>query len=296
MNKLIIVFLFVTAPIWAQDVSYVKLFGESINSQEMIKESVKKGLFISKQSFQICDRETGELFGLNGKKEFGIQYSLGIKVPGGFLLNDEAVRPWVYNDKYKKYQSKYDPVFYQAKFSELSEEAKYDSLGYTLVGMQELVDTLVYSLSSETFENKGFVLDYTKGEKEGWAVWLTTDKTTDLSQTAKLNYTIYRKKIVVEKVKQSFEIAKPDVGRDILGGIYVVPYYAEIGVIEFRLCGVMSKSKDGWKIYCPFVEREEEMTSKQQPEPREEVKEGDDASELTPIGKGKNKDKKKKKK
>lgn len=269
----------------------------SSSNQQLIEKALNNALFISQQSFQICDRETGELFGLNGKKEFGIQYSLGIKVPGGFLLNDEAVRPWVYNDKYKKYQNKYDPVFYQAKFSELSEEAKYDSLGYTLVGMQELVDTMVYSLSSETFDNKGFVLDYTIGEKEGWAVWLTTDKATDLSQTTKLNYTIYRKKIVVEKIKQSFEIAKPDVGQDILGGIYVVPYYTEIGIVEFRLCGVMSKSKGGWKIHCPFVGMEDEISSGQKPNQEEELKEEDeDASELTPVGKGKNKDKKKRKK
>lgn len=297
MNKLVLILLFVSGPLFGQSFNYVELLEESINNQDIVREAVKSTFFISQQSFQICDRETGELFGLNGKKEFGIQYSLGIKVPGGFLLNDEAVRPWVYNDKYKKYQNKYDPVFYQAKFSELSEEAKYDSLGYTLVGMQELVDTMVYSLSSETFENKGIVLDCTKGEKEGWAVWLTTDKATDLSQTTKLNYTIYRKKIVVEKIKQSFEIAKPDVGQDILGGIYVVPYYTEIGIVEFRLCGVMSKSKGGWKIHCPFVGMEDEISSEQKPNQEEEVKEEDeDASELTPVGKGKNKDKKKRKK
>lgn len=267
------------------------------NNQYIIEEAIENGLFISRQSFQICDKKTGELFGLNGEKEFGIQYSFGIKIPGGFLLNDKAVRPWIYNDKYKKYQHQYDPVFYQAKYSDVSQKAKYDSLSYTLVGMQELVDSTMYSFSSETFGGNGFVLDYSEGEKKGWIVWITIDKDTDLSNSAKLNYTIYKKDLTVGTFGEVHKIVEPNLYQNILGGIYVVPYYTEIGVIEFRLCGVIAKSKEGWKIHCPFVGMEDKMSSGQKPNQEEEVKEEDeDASELTPVGKGKNKDKKKRKK
>ena len=265
-------------------------------SQQFIEDAVTSGLFVSEQSFQICDKETGELFGLNGKSEFGKQYSIGIKIPGGLLLNDVAVRPWMYDMKYGKYKDKYDPVFYQAKFAEMKEKAEFDSLAYSMTGMQELIDTTLYSFSSDAFNGKGFALDYTKGEKDGWLVWIIADENADISSMPKLNYSIYRKKLEVDGPKVSFDVVHPDEKQNILGGIYVVPYYTEIGVIEFRLCGVMSKSENGWKIYCPFVEREEEMTFEQKPEPEGEIKDDDDASELTPIGKGKNKDKKKKKK
>lgn len=266
-------------------------------SQQFIEDAVTSGLFISEQSFQISDKETGELFGLNDKSEFGKQYSIGIKITNGLLLNDVAVRPWVYDKKYKKYQDKYDPVFYQAKFAELKEKARFDSLTYEMAGMQELVDTTLYCFSSDTFESKGFALDYTKGEKVGWLVWIVTEKDTDISSTPKFNFSIYRKNLDVNEDENSFDVTHPEEKQNILGGIYVVPYYTEIGVIEFRLCGVMSKSEDGWKIHCPFVGMEDEISSEQKPKQEEEMKEEDeDASELTPVGKGKNKDKKKRKK
>lgn len=266
-------------------------------SQQFVEDAVTSGLFISEQSFQICDKETGELFGLNGKSEFGKQYSIGIKIPNGLLLSDVAVRPWMYDMKYGKYKDKYDPVFYQAKFAEMKEKAEFDSLAYSMTGMQELIDTTFYSFSSQTFDGKGFALDYTKGEKDGWLVWIVADKNADISSMPKSNYSIYRKKLEVNGPKVSFDVVHPDEKQNILGGIYVVPYYTEIGVIEFRLCGVMSKSKGGWKIHCPFVGMEDEISSEQKPNQEEEVKEEDeDASELTPVGKGKNKDKKKRKK
>lgn len=266
-------------------------------SQQFIEDAVMSGLFISEQSFQICDKETGELFGLNRKSEFGKQYSIGIKIPNGLLLNDVAVRPWMYDLKYGRYKDKYDPVFYQAKFAEMKEKAEFDSLAYSMTGMQELIDTTFYSFSSETFNGKGFALDYTKGEKDGWLVWIIADKNADISSMPKLDYSIYRKKLEIDKSKASFDVVHPEEKQNILGGIYVVPYYTEIGVIEFRLCGVIAKSKEGWKIHCPFVGMEDEISSEQKPMQEEEVKEEDgDASELTSVGKGKNKDKKKRKK
>lgn len=264
-------------------------------SQQFIEDAVMSGLFISEQSFQICDKETGELFGLNGKSEFGKQYSIGIKISNGLLLSDVAVRPWMYDMKYERYKDKYDPVFYQAKFAEMKENAEFDSLAYSMTGMQELIDTTFYSFSSETFKGKGFSLDYTKGEKDGWLVWIIADKNADISSMSKLDYSIYRKKLEIDRSKASFDVVHPEEKQNILGGIYVVPYYTEIGIIEFRLCGVMSKSGNGWKIHCPFVGMENEIPSEQKP--KQEVKEEDkDTSELTPVDKGKNKDKKKRKK
>ena len=82
-----------------------------------------------------------------------------------------------------------------------------------------------------------------------------------------------------------------------MGGIYVVPVYTKIGVIEFRLCGIVSLVDDGWKIYCPFVGMKGEEASDEAPGDTEVG--SDEPSELTPVkdmGKEKAKDKKKKKK
>lgn len=268
------------------------------SNQQLIEDVVKSGLFISKQSFQICDRETGELFGLNGRKEFGVQYTIGIKIPNGFVLTDKAVRPWLYNNKFGKYKQKYDPVFYQATFSEMTEKAKYDSLDYTVAKLDALVDTTIYKFSSGTFDNNGFVLDGTTGKKDGWIVWITAKREHNFEESANLNYTIYRKTITIGADKQSFDISNPNLEQNILGGIYVVPVYTKIGVIEFRLCGIVSFGNDGWKIYCPFVGMKG-VVSVYDEAPGDTKVGSNEPSELTPIkdmGKGKAKDKKKKKK
>lgn len=251
------------------------------NNQQFIENSIKPGLFLSRQSFQICDKETGELFGLNGKKEFGVQYTIGVKCHEGFFLVDQAVRPWLYNNKFEKYKAKYDPVFYQAMFSEIGGKANYDPLDYTLTKQEILVDTTLYQFSSRTFKGEGFKLENSMGEKDGWVVWITASRQTDFEEAADLSYTIYKKDIKIDYKGQSFDLEAPNVDRIIVGGIYVVPVYVNIGVIEFRLCGVLVSQNNQWKIFCPFGGMEEPIA--QEGNNLEEVKGG--TSELTPVEK-----------
>lgn len=264
------------------------------NNQQLIEDVIKTGVFLSKQSFQICNKETGELFGLNGKKEFGTQYSIGVKVPDGFCLTDKAVRPWLYDDKYLKYKEKYDPVFYQAAFSELKENAKYDSLAYISTKPEELMDSLLYRFSSTTFEGKGFTLDYTKGEKKGWLIWINADRNLNLEQTSDLNFIIYRKILTVNERNCSFDIDKPTTEQEVLGGIYVVPVYTAIGVIEFRLCGIILSRENKWEVCCPFAGLANIPQAETTPATTNIV--GEDDLKLTPAGKVNKDDKNGKKK
>lgn len=250
------------------------------SEQQFIEEAIKDGLFVAKQSFQICDKETGDLFGLNGKKEFGIQYSLGVKVPNGFVLTDQAIRPWLYDSKFGKYRDKYDPIFYQAEFAELKESSvKYDSLAYSIAQQEIVIDTTLYRFPSELFGGAGFRLENTLGKKEGWVVWITANNDTDLAMTLDLNFTIYRKDITIDQKSQSFNIDKPNVDRTFIGGIYVIPTYTQIGVIEFHLCGILIPYKDNWRIYCPFVGADKQPSTGA----IEEEKTDDEQSELTPV-------------
>lgn len=266
--------------------------------QEIIEKAVKPGLFMVKQSFQICNKKTGELYGLNGKKEFGIQYSIGVKIPDGICLPEKAVHPWIYNNKYDKYKEEYTPRFYQSAFSELGEQIKFDTLDYVYAKQKILVDTLLYSISSKTFDGKGFVLDYTTGKKEGWLVWLTANKDANFEQNADIYYTIYRKTLNIDNKNNILVTDQPNIGEQcFLGGIYVVPTYTEVGIIEFRLCGILVPNENKWKVYCPFIGWDKNKQSTQ-PSDMSDIKD-DSFSELTPVGndnKRKNVGKKKKNK
>ena len=280
-------------------------FGQSLRfipRQSIIEEAVKNGFFITQQSFQIRDKESGELFGLNGKPEFGVKYSLGLKTPDGIIMSERAIRPWEYDEKFKKYAEKYDPVFYQAKYTELGEKVKYDSLTYSHEDLVEMIDSSLYCLPSNIFTSQGFlldgfVLDVEEGDKQGWIVWLTTKSGNSLDKSADLTFTIYRKDFKVEKRNQSFDIDDPTPGQNPVGGAYVVPYMVRPGVVEFRLCGIILKKNDNWKIFTPFVGMNNEDSSEQEPVNEEILEQDDSSSELTPVKtKEEKKDKKKKRK
>ena len=84
---------------------YVKSTG-----QTMVENAVKPALVIVHSSFQIKDNKTGVLYGLNGKKEFGEYVSFGIMTKEGMVLNEDALFPWNYNEKFSKYRNEYSPI------------------------------------------------------------------------------------------------------------------------------------------------------------------------------------------
>lgn len=283
MKKIVFLLLFLPIQLFAQ--FEIGMF--STPSQQMVENAVKSSMFLSKQSFQIRDKKTDELFGLNGKKEFGVQYALGVKIKSGILLVDKVVRPWLYDSRFEKYKENYDPILYQATYTEQGEKVNYQELNLDTNKLENIFEKQIYSYPTETFEQKGLMCDYTAGTKKGWIIWVTADSNTDFEVTSSLNYTIYQKDLIVSKEQNFFGIEKPKGQQKILGGIYVVPYYMEIGVVEFKLCGlIVPDTEITWKICCPFIEHTDCQV--------ESTNETGGESELTPIGKN-NKDKNKKK-
>ena len=268
MNRILLLFMMLLAS--------DNMFGQFVlsskgNNQQLVEDIVKNGFFISKQSYQICDRESGELFGLKGNKEFGIRYTLGLKLRDGYCLSDEAIRPWLYDDQFDKYAQKYDPIFYQALYSDLKEQAEYDTLSYDLTKQKVLVKDTLYHFVSDAFHGQGFLVDSVSGAKKGWVVWISAKRNQDLEQSSEVNFHIYP--VLKDRIT--------------LGGVYVVPVYTNVGVVEFRLCGIIIPTTDKWVIHCLFAKGVQSSD--------ENVSESG-TNELTPAGKMKQNEKKKKRK
>lgn len=226
------------------------------DSIKFVEHAVINGLFISRSSFQICKRDTKELFGLNNKKEFGTSYTLGVKVPGGYLLTDKAVRPWLYNRKYAAYSTNYDPLFYEARYASKDNDFKYDSLDFKLSEQKRLFDTTLYRFPSVAFSNKGFVLDTTGGNKEGFIVWVS-NKDKNLDSITSIELSVVQKKYFIEQPSDLCQILeKPKIDGVVLGAIYVIPNYKDVGIIEFVLCGVCVETNGEWRIYFPFIDED----------------------------------------
>lgn len=270
--------------------------------QEMTERAVAKTFFLSKQTFQISDKKSGDLYGLNGKKEFGTQYSVGVKVANGYLLTDKAVRPWQYNNRFAKYKEKYIPVSYTSTYTEFGEKANYSDV--SIANPVALSDSLLYMLKDNAFGGKGLKIDTSKGEKDGWLVWVTAERNLNFEQAADAGFYVVKKAITIDKAKPLIDIDVPKYQTDsIIGAIYVVPEYAEIGTIVFKLCGIAVDNGGKWQLVCPFVGMTFDDANSEKPKDSNagSVSGGNnddnEPAELTPVEKpAKDKGKKKKNK
>lgn len=266
-----------------------------IPPQPIIEKAVSNGLFVCRQSYQILDLKTGDLYGLNGQEEFGTQYTLGIKACDGFLTYDKFMHPWDYDDKFNKYRGKYTPVIYNSSFAEQNETATFDSLNCDK-GYKAMCDSSLCQVPSKTFGRKGFVLDNTSGEKEGWIVLVTYSTGQSLEQNTSLNYLIYNETFTVKDSKSLLKANLPNTATNILGGIFVTPIYTGIGKVEFKLCGVLVQAANKeWRLCCPFIDMQTDDTENMGPSVTEDSTNKDEP-ELTPVKKNSDNNKKKRKK
>lgn len=217
--------------------------------KDLLVDAVSSAFFISRQSFQVADKKTGELYGLNNRDEFGTEITLGVKLKDGFLLTDKAVRPWEYNSKFNNYRDGYKPVPYLSEYTEQGEKSVYDSLYCSLPEGEKPLD--VYSFKSNLFKGKGLDYDVAEGTRKGWLVWVYTDKDTDLNKTAKLSF-VYCEKELEAKVDSKEGVSAPK-DKNILGGIYVVPSITGVGIVKFLLCGIITEKDAKWHVSFPFV-------------------------------------------
>lgn len=247
-------------------------------AQLIVEQAVRPGIVISQNAFQIKKNGTDELFGLNGKNEFGTAYTVGLKVPGGILLTDRAIHPWDGNEKFEKYKADYSPVACTPRYAELADTADYQETAYEASKAEALCDSSVYRCATNVFGHDAFTPDTAAGDKQGWMVWVSIGKNADKAKTTRCELMAQMKDV---KVGTETTLAPPATDKEILGGLYVVPAYTSIGTIVFRLSGIAVKKGKKWQLAFPFEVKE---TTKAEEQP-ETVKPADDAPELTPVSK-----------
>ena len=257
--------------------------------QEIFKETVKPGLFIVKTGFQICDKESGELFGLNGKDDFGESYGIGVKTPDGIVLYDRSVRPWRYNRKFGKYVEKYDPIFTQPMYKAVSTDSQLSSLDLDMATGITLVDSTLYIFDSPTFDKVGFNLNEDAGKQLGWMVWITANDTDELTDASKIDYIISRHEYEISGRGEVVSLNAPDIDQQILGGVFLVPNIPAPGMLQINLCGIAVPVNENWCLSFPLWNKENKISPTTQSDERDQ-----DLLELTPIDKDKGKSKPKK--
>ncbi len=214
----------------------------SLVESDLVFKAVSPALKIVKQQYRL--KKDGDFFGRNNKPHFGESFSLGVKVAGGTILQNEVLYPWLNDKDYKDVNEagKYTPVLYES-YQKSVIGGDYEKVDFELntpyvkpVGK----DSLLY-IHSDVYSDFGLNMDTASGEKNGYMLWVyETD--------GKCDY-----KVEVLNLQASVEATvipmKPSSPSKVLGGVYVIPVNERPGTISFYLVGVAStcNNKD-WSL------------------------------------------------
>ena len=221
-------------------------------NQQFIEDAVKNGVFIVRRCYRLQDTTTDppSFFGWQNMDYFGETFSLGIKVVDGYLLGDSAVRPWEYDDKFKKHAQKerFVPVLSTSEYKTL-DDTGYKPLPFREITTKEISAGRVYlAQDAAVFNQKGFSVDYSDGNKKGWLVWLVSDKPVEGQDHPAVTFMIYRSELTFERDKESYEVNIPATDKQPFGGFYVLPEITDIGQINFRLAGALHNENGKWQV------------------------------------------------
>ena len=95
------------------------------SGQVMVEKSIDGTIVLVKQSYQVKNIKTGKIYGRSGRKDFGHSFSIAIKSEHGFLLTEKGLKPWLYDESFKKVENDYEPVISMTEIREISTESKF---------------------------------------------------------------------------------------------------------------------------------------------------------------------------
>ena len=242
MKKIIYLFLTLSVCAGAQAQVFVKS-----SAQQMVEEAVGAGLYVLRQEYRLEDPSTGKKYTWNNSPEFGHSISFCVIAENGYIVSDQAVKPWEYDSKYENYRDKYIPVFTKSYGKSCFSGSDFSEL--PLLNPQEcrpLGEDYVF-VDDATLGLRGFLMDSASGDKDGWLIWLLSDNT-EVPEDGELSLLSYRHEMTLSENASVYEIRDCSTDQYVFGGIYVTPSYPEIGKVEYKIIGVVVKVGEKWNL------------------------------------------------
>ncbi len=228
-------------------------------NQQIIEKVVNSGVFIIKQSYELAD-SLDNRYGLSGNKEFGVDYTLAVKIKNGFIINERTINPWDFNPQFEQYRGKYTPKLFPSQYSEVSANCKYDTISIKEDELKVVFPDMLYAQESEQFFGDGFTLGGEIGDNDGWIVWFTQKKDSNLGKSTDLNLSIIQKKLNITQKENGnyfYHVDSLQTSEKIIGGIFIIPEIISVGQMEMKLCGIVCRIDNGWMLCCPFITNKE---------------------------------------
>lgn len=219
-----------------------QISGISIGSgnQKFVEDAVKDGLFIVNQKYCLVD-DSMRYFGRGNREYFGQTISLGVKVDNGYIVDLKAVAPQKFDSDFNAYADRYSAKIKKTEYCPIGDTV-LKPLRYSEAEIDTLIVDKIFYHKSNVFENKGFMTEKSNGDKNGWLVWVLSDNTGYSIQVIRGNVRFIggETEYNIEKLKIS--------GKEILGGVFVVPQNTAIGQVTFKLAGVIGKNGEQWVV------------------------------------------------
>lgn len=279
-----IVLLSYTCAVHSQvTIDYTQKLRGVIGEQKIAENAIQGSVVIVKQSYQVKNRDNGKTYGQNGRSDFGHNYSLGIKTEAGLVLTDGALKPWLYDDAYKRVEDKYEPIISLTEIREIevTERSKFTQCPLR-IGRQQPEGMWIADI--DYIPSNAMEIDAQDGEKDGSLIWFVTKNNLDNTPNASISVQVVNKKIDVKG--GDIDVDVPSEGNLVLGGIYVCPSFLGGGHVAYKLVGVMVNVDGVWLLRTPFIGMTFQTNQQKKDQGLLENKSVEEV-ELTPIGENK---------
>jgi len=271
-------------------------------SQNIMERAIDGSTVVLRQSYQVKNKKNGKTYGRSGKEYFGHSYSVAVKTESGLIISEKGLKPWLYDEAFKKVENDYEPVISMTEIRETNADTKYVQCPIKVQNQQPSegiwIANIADSLNTNTLET-----DNENGVKDGWLIWFYSPKDSKADELGAVSLKSVNKKIDIKDDK-GIDIDEPANSNKVLGGIYVCPYFIGGGHVVYKLVGMAMKIENKWKLQIPFVGMSHENSSvepdekpQEEPNVEEPAQEKDDQDiDLTPVKQPKDKKKGKKSK
>lgn len=298
MRKYFLLLLFISTKLFAQ----LEIGSLTTSGQKITENAVKGSVSVIKQSYQVKNKKTGKIYGRSGRKDFGHSFSIAIKSEHGFLLTEKGLKPWLYDESFKKVENDYEPVISMTDIRVIRAESKFIQCPMKIQSQQPAEGIWIANIADSLNTDK-LEIDNENGVKDGWLIWFYSPKDSKADELGAVSLQSVNKKIDVKDDK-SIDIDEPANSNHVLGGVYVCPYFIGGGHIVYKFVGMVVKIENKWKLQIPFVGMSHENSSvepdempQEEPNVEEPAQEKDDQDiDLTPVEQPKDKKKGKKSK
>lgn len=303
-NLLFFIFsLFVSLTVKGQLLGSIDLdpgkFSKPTICDNEVRKAIDGSVVIIKQSYQVKNKKNGKIFGRNGRKDFGQNYSIGVNTEAGLVFTDEALKPWLDDSAFKKVEDSYEPFISLTEVREIVND-KQTKFTQCPLKMGHQQPNGMWIANADNVAQNAMELDTEEGSKDGWLIWFVAKNNAEKVPDVTITVLPVSKKIDVNG--GDITVDAPEEADNVLGAVYVCPSYQGGGHVAYRLVGITVKEEQQLKLRTPFVGFTCEKSSTVQEEQHqdtisqaeEKIQEEQEEIELTPVAQDKKKKKNKK--